>query len=305
MSESKAWSREVSELLRERQRLRTWFRDRFFSLFYASLEWEGVTEEERMFIVRTIWDEGKVGAVRCDNGFIAYTRVANIGFNLYGSPTEGQPITLNGTKFVPWKPLENGNVRATDPETGEAGIVVGFALPTRKPLGQSIEPWIDDLLETEIAIRSAVDKAKMPYAIGATPNNEKKIADLVERVMLGSRKVVVGIGELDAIKAFMTDAPYICDRLEERKDHLEKEVLTFLGIDNLKEKPERMQGDEINANNDEININQKKILGCLSDWCGRVSAAFGKNLAVRPLKVARSLYEGEEGENHEAADPME
>lgn len=300
MSKNESYAREIADIMRERNELAGWFRNRFMSLFASSLEWKGFTLEEKRFIVRQLWAEGKIGAVKTSTG-IYFTRVAGVGLNLYGSPTDAQAITLMSERFISSAIQQTDNVNLSG-TLGKGQIVIGHALPTLIPIEQAIKPWVDDLVDTEMALRTNAKEQNLSIAIEATQNNERKLRELVKRMMLGAHDLVIGVDEIESIKALMTGVPYLLDKLEERKDHLEKEVLTFLGVDNLKEKPERMQGDEINANNNEININQESILENLQDWVSRLNKEFGSSYSIEAKRVTASIYEEGGKESEDASD---
>ena len=136
-----------------------------------------------------------------------------------------------------------------------------------------------------------IDLQKIPFVFKCTNQNEAKLRNLIQRVTYGSSMVAIGVDEVGSVDAMTTGAPYLLDKLEDQKERIEKEVLTFLGIDNLKEKPERMQGDEINANNDEININRDAILDNVKEWVRLVDEAFGTSHSVEAKTTSQSLYE--------------
>lgn len=303
MSENKNLTKEITDILRERKELSLWFKTRFMNLFMSSLEWGGFRLEEKRFVCRCLWEEGKIGAVKTSTG-IYFTRVAGVGLNLYGSPTDAQPITLMSDNFISAaiRETDSVNLKGT---LGKGQIVIGHALPTLIPIEQAVKPWVDDLVDVEMALRTNAREQNLSMAAKGTQNNERKLRELVKRMMLGAHDIVIGVDEMDSIDIMNTGVPYLLDKLEERKDHIEKEVLTFLGVDNLKEKPERMQGDEINANNDEININQESILENLADWCERMNASFGSSYSIKPKKVAKSIYEGGREKEDETDDSME
>lgn len=304
---NKQWDRIQKNLLRERAELSSWFKNRFRSLFMSSLEWDGFTLEEKRFICQTLWLEGKVAGVRCKGDFIAFSRVANVGFNIYGNPTDGQAVTLNGDRIVPSGLLKTDNVQRGGERDEAAPLIIGFALPTLLPIEYAIKPWVDDLVGVEMAIRTNTAVQNVPFLLKATQNNERKTGDALDQAMLGAHRLVLGVDEQDSIDVLNTGAPYLLDKLEQRKDHLEKEVLTFLGVDNLKEKPERMQGDEINANNNEININQESILENLQDWCERMNKAFGTSYSIKAKMITQSIYQERSGKetDDEGPDHME
>ena len=56
-------------------------------------------------------------------------------------------------------------------------------------------------------------------------------------------------GQPENIMVIPTLAPYLVDKLQIQKQEMERELLTFLGINNTLEKKERLLQDETNSNN--------------------------------------------------------
>lgn len=271
--------------------------ERYFNLFASSWEWSGFSREEREFIIRSLWDTGRISSIRISDELLAFVSYAPSEFNLYNAPVGATPIPNRPAPYIPQRILRTGALRQNVARNvEEPEIVLGWAMHSLKPISDALKDWIDDLVEVEMAIRINTDLQKIPFALKTTPQNESKLQTLLKRLIYGVRGLAIGVDEVGSIEALTTGAPYILDKLEERKDHLDKEVLTFLGIDNLKEKPERMQGDEINANNDEINLNQDAILDNVKEWIALTNKAFGTSYSVEAKKSARSLYEEDKNE---------
>lgn len=274
--------------------------ERYFNLFASSWEWSGFSREEREFIIRSLWDTGRISSIRISDELLAFVSYAPNEFNIYNAPVGATPIPNRPAPYIPQGVLRTGALRQNVARNvEEPEIVLGWAMHSLRPISDALKDWIDDLVEVEMAIRINTDLQKIPFALKTTPQNESKLHALLKRLIYGVRGLAIGVDEVGSIEALTTGAPYIIDKLEERKDHLDKEVLTFLGIDNLKEKPERMQGDEINANNDEINLNQDAILDNVKEWIDLTNKAFGTRYTIDAKRKTRSLYEKEEGEPEE------
>lgn len=290
--------KEITAVKRERDGIGRRIWERFFNLFASSWEWKGFSREEREFIIRSLWDTGRISSIRISDELLAFVSYAPSEFNLYNAPVGATPIPNRPAPYIPQRVLRTGALRQNVARNvDEPEIVLGWAMHSLRPISDALKDWVDDLVEVEMAIRINTDLQKIPFAIKTTPQNESKMRMLIKRILFGVRGLAVGVDEISSVEALTTGAPYILDKLEARKDHLDKEVLTFLGIDNLKEKPERMQGDEINANNDEINLNQDAILDNVKEWIDLTNKAFGTSYSVEAKKSARSLYE--EGKNEE------
>ena len=285
---------DLRAIARERADIKRRLYERYFNLFASSWEWGGFAREEREAIIRSLWTRGTIGALRISDELLAYVPYAPQDFNLYGTPVTAVPVPSRTAPYIPTRALSTSALRINQARgVEEPEIVLGWAQHTLRPIRDSLADWVDDLVELEMAIRMNIDLQKIPFILKSTNQNEAKLRNLIQRVMFGSRMVAIGVDEVGSVDAMTTGAPYLLDKLEEQKERIEKEVLTFLGIDNLKEKPERMQGDEINANNDEININRDAILDNVKEWVRLVDEAFGTSHSVEAKTTSRSLYEEE------------
>ena len=67
----------------------------------------------------------------------------------------------------------------------------------------------------------------------------------------------------------------------QNKFELEREILTFFGLNNNFEKKERLLVDEVNSNNEFISSNVDIMLKCREDFCKEVNEMFGLNISVK------------------------
>ena len=295
---------DLRAIARERADIKRRLYERYFNLFASSWKWEGFAREEREAIIRSLWTRGTIGALRISDELLAYVPYAPQDFNLYGTPVTAVPVPSRTAPYIPTRALSTSALRINVARgVEEPEIVLGWAQHTLRPIKDSLVDWIDDLVEIEMAIRMNIDLQKIPFILKSTNQNEAKLRNLIQRVTFGSSMVAIGVDEVGSVDAMTTGAPYLLDKLEEQKERIEKEVLTFLGIDNLKEKPERMQGDEINANNDEININRDAILDNVKEWVRLVDEAFGTTHSVEAKSTTRSLYEEPDQEEKNDDEP--
>lgn len=295
---------DLRAIARERADIKRRLYERYFNLFASSWKWEGFAREEREAIIRSLWTRGTIGALRISDELLAYVPYAPQDFNLYGTPVTAVPVPSRTAPYIPTRALSTSALRINVARgVEEPEIVLGWAQHTLRPIKDSLVDWIDDLVEIEMAIRMNIDLQKIPFILKSTNQNEAKLRNLIQRVTYGSSMVAIGVDEVGSVDAMTTGAPYLLDKLEEQKERIEKEVLTFLGIDNLKEKPERMQGDEINANNDEININRDAILDNVKEWVRLVDEAFGTSHSVEAKTTTRSLYEEPDQEEKNDDEP--
>ena len=78
-----------------------------------------------------------------------------------------------------------------------------------------------------------------------------------------------------------TTAPYLVDKLQIQKQEMERELLTFLGINNTLEKKERLLEDETNSNNQFIKMSSDIGFKQRQLACEMMNEMFNLSVTVR------------------------
>ena len=95
----------------------------------------------------------------------------------------------------------------------------------------------------------------------------------------------------------------IADKLNEYKYELEREILSFHGLNNNFEKKERLLVDEVNSNNDFIDRNVELMYRQRQNACEEMNKKFGWNVKVVNLNEETNNKQqselNKEGENNE------
>jgi len=98
-------------------------------------------------------------------------------------------------------------------------------------------------------------------------------------VVFGKKTLTSQLSQSDVLD---TTAPYLLDKLQDHKNNLVNEVLTYLGINNNStDKKERLIVDEVNANNDIIAINLDLMFDLRERACKEINEKFNLNMTVK------------------------
>lgn len=95
----------------------------------------------------------------------------------------------------------------------------------------------------------------------------------------------------DALKVLKTDAPILLDDVLQYKREIWNEFLSFIGLQNLSEKKERLISNEVDSNNELINMNLQALLIPRKEACKQFNEKFGLmgDKAI-DVKVRSDLY---------------
>lgn len=295
---TKEKKQKIAEL---RQAWKNHYLNKYMDMWIRNFEAEGLTEEESDFILKSFWFQGCAAAIRFEGGVLGYVPVAPQDWNVYNFPTAGVPVNNRGVPYIRQTVLRNAVIQNSEVGREEPEIVIGYARPSRKPVYESIQLLVDDLVTIQMTKRTTRLLQKIPYYLRVTPENEKKMKQALEDVFDDAEFVAMGSGDIDALSSQPTPNSTKMDEVWGDFKETTREILTSLGIDNVAEKAERLQGDEINANNAEINLNADAITKGISKWCEDVSKAFGTHISLKPRRTeTKSLYEGGEEKEDDA-----
>lgn len=156
-----------------------------------------------------------------------------------------------------------------------------------------INNYAERMLEVEMCIRANINQQKFPWFINATEKTKKSLEIIFEKVenfepfILANREI--GLGD-NALEVLTMPTPYVADKLNEYKYELEREILTFLSLNNNFEKKERLLTDEINSNNDFISTNAMLMYKNRLQACEEINKKFNLNVKVLPNKEMISKY---------------
>lgn len=144
-----------------------------------------------------------------------------------------------------------------------------------------VRQYAEKMTEVEMSIDMNVKQQKFPFFVETDKKNEFTMKQIFKQKEDGTPYIYanknLGIGQTTV---HILDVPYVVDKLSEYKYELEREILTFLGLNNTVEKQERLLVDEINSNNDFIERNVDIMFKNREFACKRINELFGTNIRV-------------------------
>ena len=232
-------------------------------------KWENLPNGiESRYIEQMLYDNGECAMFdHPDLGLCILRSSSRENLNIYGEPTK---LTLSGFN-------EHRTVMMD-----ECVRIINndLALPSLP----DILYYARRMAEIDDIVMQNLRQQRVPYLFATDENNSFSVKTLYDRMYQGEPAIFIDKemlkGEPENIMVIPTQAPYLVDKLQIQKQEMERELLTFLGINNTLEKKERLLVDETNSNNQfikmasDIGFKQRQLA------CEQMNQMFGLNVRV-------------------------
>lgn len=298
MAKSKIFQRDYSNLtLLSRKQLKTILANKYFNLYMNNYEFEGDLDyQQREYILLQLWSVGQVACFKLANSEGSSQHPQGLGvfcpfapgyWNIYNWPTKVSLVNTRGVKFIP-----------TGLKEVDKDVVIGYAQRNRKPISLFVESYVERIVDVLMVIRTNLKTHKMPWLIVANPEDQNKLKTLFESLKQDEPELYIDSDSSDKVKALVSGAPYIIDKLYQYVQCLENELREFLGFGNVGvgEKKEHLINSEVEANNAIIEANQNCLIDTIKEFFERCNNVFGFNYGISIKKVEVEEFEESEEE---------
>ena len=272
------------ELLKEEQRLLLIHIEHYRNIALNLYEWENLPEGmEGRHIESALLHHGQ--AFFYDNetlGFICLPCSNSGQMNVYGEPTR---VMVTGHGFSENRHITEGVRILNNPRVIPTDITLNY--------------YCTKLAQIDSTINTNLIQQKVPFIFATSKENELTIKNLYGKMYSGEPAIFIDQTLLNAngdlnIQSVSCEAPYLIDKLQQHRFEVEKELLTFLGINTTIEKKERLLEDETNANNEQITLNVEIGLREREKACEEINQRYGLNIKVyaKDIDVKGGLTDG-------------
>ena len=152
------------------------------------------------------------------------------------------------------------------------------------PTSFSVKLFAYRLAEISRAIDVNVKAQKTPVLVLCSEKQRLTLKNIYNQFE-GNEPVIFGdksLEGLELMKVLKTDAPKVFTDLQNQKQTVWNECLTFLGINNANtDKRERLITDEVEANNNHIDLSADCLLKSRQLAAEQINKMFGTNITVR------------------------
>ena len=266
--------------------------ERFKRIALSMFEWTNLPDSmDARYLERCLYYTGQAAMLYLEPYGYINTKSATSGkLNLYGLPTRircysyGEINTsrrvFNGVSEAVAK--INGYEDDTDDKKSTEAILVlnnweGVATAS------TVELFAMRMAIAERAIDVNIRAQKTPFVLVTNQNKRLSMMNALDQVEKNAMALVVEQNQLDteSFKTLQTQAPYVADKLTDYKRGIWNEFLTFLGVDNISEKRERMISAETMSNNECVNLNMMASFKTREKAAKEFNQKYGKNVEVK------------------------
>ena len=147
----------------------------------------------------------------------------------------------------------------------------------------TIELFAYRMYTVERAIDVNIRAQKTPYVVLTSEDERLSMVNAMNQVDKNATLIVGEKNTFDpnAIRVLQTQAPYIADKLTDYKHSIWNEFLTFMGVDNIAEKRERLITSETMSNNECVNLNLQSYLKPRQTAAKQFNEKYGLNIEVK------------------------
>ena len=251
----------------------------FKKLCLSMFEWVDLPKGmDSRFLEEVLYYNGLATLLKDETlGFINTASTPSGNLNIYGLPTS---INCFSYGFSSIRKLYTG---LANEEAQKTNCILVLNCQDRESTFSSMELFAYRMYKAERASDININSTKSPVVILADEKTKLSMINAYAKYD-GNEPVIVGKKgqfNLDDISSINTKAEFIADKLQDYKKGIWNELLTFLGINNLNEKKERMVTEETNQNNEVINLNLQSFLIPRKKACEQFNELFGTNISVR------------------------
>ncbi len=240
--------------------------NRYKLLALDCFEWINLPKNiESRYIERALFENGECAFFKDKEfNFLALPSSPTAEFNVYN-----EPLYL----FV------TGNGYSEVKEINECVRILNNDLPIAG--WEYVEDFAIRMADVESSIKANVRQQKFPYII-VCDDNTRFSAETMYRNVADGDPVIYSKKKLtdNDITVLDLNVPFVVDKLIDYKRELENDILSFFGLNNAKDKKERMLVDEVNSNNDFIDRNIELMYKTRKLACKQINSKFDLNIDV-------------------------
>lgn len=264
------------------------------NLAISTFKWVNLPETiDERFLEMVLFQYGKIVFFEDEViGPLALCAMDSGNFNVYGIPTRRRA----------YSPYNHYTM-----DLDASNSVLCYNNMSRTPSYQMAMFFARKLYELDRTIDVNCRAQKTPVLVQGSEKQRLTLKNLYQKYD-GNEPFIFGDDSLNpnALKAIVTGAPFVSDKIYTLKTQIWNECLTFLGIPNINsQKKERMVTDEVLRNQGGAIASRYSRLNMREHACEEINKMFGWDVSIeyRPMKDPLS-EEQDEPQEEEVNEPL-
>lgn len=275
---------------------RTHYRQKAYDTFVNKYHFDSLTNDENEFIFDQFWFVGKVCNFQFGNKEANAFIFADFGissWNRYHKPASISPRAQWTAEVYP------NNLAVDDKAT------ICFIRQDQLPIWRLVEPMVEDIVDASMALKIHELFLKLPLFFKSTPELEEKMYKILKNLIRGVPCIGITGAEIENFESLNGLIDFHLPEIRQHLTECENKLKDFLGIDNAPQMDfDRMNVDQTNANNAELNASNDIMFNRIKEWNERSIAALGFDMKpVVRIKPITSFHDDvdEEGDKEDEA----
>lgn len=273
------------------------YTDYFIRLMLVSktlFKWENLPNNiNEKWIEKYLFSEGRCIFYKDPTLGLMVTRMDESGMvNCYDEPTLVNPIATN--YHYEGKQLING----------KNCVIIGNN-DAYFPTAPTIDLYARKLTNIDRTIDVNIEAQKSPVIVKCSEKQKLTLKQLFTQRKDNEPIIYADKGlDLTGIEVLDLHPPMVFKDLQLQKHMVDNECMTYLGVNNANlDKKERMITSEVNANNDQLSVNEDVMLKSREHACKLINEMFGTHIKVsRRRNVNYDIMPNENYEEKEVID---
>lgn len=246
----------------------------------SMFEWKLPAGMDERYLEKCLYYKGQASLFETkDTGFINTQCTSNGYFTIYGLPSALNCHAYNGLHWYRNLYTELGEDEETIEEQRKKECVLVLNDWDGIPTASTIELFAYRMYLAQRTADVNMSAQRTPVMVVCSQKQRLTMENLYSQYD-GNQPFIFGDKDANindnSLKALKTDAPFICDKVNDYKKEIWNEFLTFLGVNNIAvEKHERLITDEANQNNEVINLYLQSHLAPRQKACDQFNELYG------------------------------
>ena len=246
----------------------------------SMFEWKLPAGMDERYLEKCLYYKGQASLFETkDTGFINTQCTSNGYFTIYGLPSALNCHAYNGLHWYRNLYTELGENEETIERQRKEECVLVLNDWDGIPTCATIELFAYRMYLAQRTADVNMSAQRTPVMVVCSQKQRLTMENLYSQYD-GNQPFIFGDKDANindnSLKALKTDAPFICDKVNDYKKEIWNEFLQFLGVNSISiEKKERLITDEANQNNEVINLYLQSHLAPRQKACDQFNELYG------------------------------